>query len=96
MISSSIPLQHKYLVRLEGKYEGKLRWASATDWKETDIVTYARIKGESEKKMLDISATSKAPSQLSTKKSSKARQAPDFHLLVWMRLEVTAGGATDQ
>lgn len=76
--------------------KAKLRWASATHWKETDIVTYASIKGESEKKMLTISATSKAPSRLSTKKSSKARQAPDFHLLVWMRLEVTAGGATDQ
>lgn len=46
--------------------------------------------------MLNVSATSKAPSQSSTKKSSKARQAPDFHLLGWLRLEVTAGGATDQ
>lgn len=55
-----------------------------------------KLKGQGEEKMLTISATSKAPSQLSTKKSSKARQAPDFHLLVWLRLEVTAGGATDQ
>lgn len=55
-----------------------------------------RLKGQGEKKMLTVSATSKAPSQSSTEKSSKARQAPDFHLLVWLRLEVTAGGATDQ
>lgn len=64
--------------------------------KETDILTWPSVQGERAKKMLNVSATSKAPSQLSTKKSSKARQAPDFHLLVWLRLEVTAGGATDQ
>lgn len=64
--------------------------------KETGILTWPSVQGERAKKMLNVSATSKAPSQLSTKKSSKARQAPDFHLLVWLRLEVTAGGATDQ
>lgn len=46
--------------------------------------------------MVSVSATSRAPSQLSTEKSSKARQAPDFHLLVWLRSEVAAGGAADQ
>lgn len=66
------------------------------DRRKTSILTQPSIKGEREKKMLNVSATSKPPSQLSTKKSSKARQAPDFHLLVWLRLEVTAGGATDQ
>lgn len=64
--------------------------------KKLDILTWPSVQGERAKKMLNVSATSKAPSQLSTKKSSKARQAPDFHLLVWLRLEVTAGGATDQ
>lgn len=38
---------------------------------------------------VQVPVTSKASGQLSTKESSKARQAPHFHLLVLLGLEVT-------
>lgn len=89
----STSLQHRYLVLLMGKQERDTEMGSVLLKRHGSLHIAQSAKDHREKKMLAISASSKAPS---TKKSSKVRRAPDFHLLVWLRSEVTAGGATGQ